>query len=350
MVFEASSELISEFFIAIWGIWKSSREESIIITVYGPHDDVNKWKMWESLDNILGIDDVSWVFCGDFNEVRDNTERLNCEFLESRAKRFNEFIERHGLVDVPLGGQKFARVSKDGRKMRKLDRFLVSNNFLALWSDIKVVALDRGLSGHCLIVLSNGDINFRLKPFKVFDEWFRVEGVEKLIEQSWVEELGGNRKDCIFRNKFKRLKGCLKDWSKGEFRNSDADISEAKMVAMELEIKVQTCVLSNEEYDRWLGSRKKWLEKEKIKTGMLKQKARVKWTIDGDENPKYFHNSIKRNYNKNNIRGICVNGNWCEDPDTIKENAFNHFKNIFEEKNVSRPSLEDFHYPSLSME
>ncbi|XP_071714914.1 uncharacterized protein [Rutidosis leptorrhynchoides] len=262
-VFEASSELISEFFITIRGFWKSSKEESIIVNVYGPHDDASKRKLWESLDNILGIDEVSWVLCGDFNEVRDSSERLNCEFVENRAKRFNEVIEKHGLIDVPLGGRKFTRVSKDDRKMSKLDRFLVSNKFLALWSGIKVVPLDRDLSDHCPIVLSDGDINFGLKPFKLFDEWFRVEGVEKIIEQYWGEDLVGSRKDCVFRNKLKRLKGCLKEWSKGKFGNLEVDISNSKKEAMGLEIKAESGTLSDGEYVRWLESRKNGLKMRK---------------------------------------------------------------------------------------
>ncbi|XP_071704195.1 uncharacterized protein [Rutidosis leptorrhynchoides] len=105
-------------------------------------------------------------------------------------------------------------------------------------------------------------------------------------------------------------------------------------------MKAEVGSLKDEERTKWLNSRKTWMEKEKIKTGMLKQKARVHWMIDGDENSKYFHNSLKRKYNKNNIRGINVNGSWCENPNTIKEVAFNHFKSIFEVHNSDGPSLE----------
>ncbi|XP_071686502.1 uncharacterized protein [Rutidosis leptorrhynchoides] len=63
---------------------------------------------------------------------------------------------------------------------------------------------------------------------------------------------------------------------------------------------------------------------------------------------KYFHNSLKRKYNKNNIRGINVNGSWCENPNTIKEVAFNHFKSIFEVHNSDGPSLEGLFSESIT--
>ncbi|XP_071708249.1 uncharacterized protein [Rutidosis leptorrhynchoides] len=291
-IFEVSSELIGDFFIAIRGKWKKSGNESIIVNVYGPHDDTNKCKFWDSLDKILCIDGVSWVICGYFNEVRDKSERLNCEFFENRAKRFNEFIDINSLVDIPLGGRKFTRVSDDGIKMN-----------------------------HCPILLSDGEVDFGPKPFKIFDDWFLVEGIDKVIADSWSGPMGGNRKDCVFRNKLKRLKGDLKEWSKVHFGKLDSEIESVKKVVTDLELKAEVGCLNDEEQAKWLNSRKIWMEKEKIKTGMLKQKARVRWMLDGDENSKYFHNSLKRTYNKNNIRGINVNGSWCENPNTIKEVA-----------------------------
>ena len=41
---------------------------------------------------------------------------------------FDDFI-RSSLIDVPMCGRKFTRISDDRAKFSKLDRFLVSNEF-----------------------------------------------------------------------------------------------------------------------------------------------------------------------------------------------------------------------------
>ncbi|XP_071738855.1 uncharacterized protein [Rutidosis leptorrhynchoides] len=245
---------------------------------------------------------------------------------------FNDFIARNRLVDLPLGGRLFTWVSGDGVKMSKLDRFLVSDEFLSLWPDVKVVASFRSFSDHCPIILINDEVNFGPKPFKIFDEWFKVEGIDTIIANYWAEPNSGSRKDCVFRNKLKRLKLVLKEWSKSHFGGLDGEIDQPKKDCLALEIKVESGLLNDIERAYWLDLRKKWLDKEKTKSNMLKQKARVKWVTDGDENTKYFHKSLKRKYNKNNIRGVNVNGVWCEEPKIIKDSDYTHFKNIFSEQ------------------
>ncbi|XP_071728455.1 uncharacterized protein [Rutidosis leptorrhynchoides] len=195
--------------------------------------------MWDSLDCMLNIADVSWVLCGNFNEVRELSERLNCEYIRARAKRFNDFITRKRLVEIPLGGRKFTRISDDGAKMSKLDRFLVSDSFLPLGPDLRVNALDRKFSDHCPIMLLDNEVDFGPKPFKVFDDWICIEGVDKVVEQSWKEELGGYRMDCVFCNKLKRLKNTLKVWSKSQFGGIDEEIDKAKKEAIEFELKAE---------------------------------------------------------------------------------------------------------------
>ncbi|XP_071718854.1 uncharacterized protein [Rutidosis leptorrhynchoides] len=63
----------------------------------------------------------------------------------------------------------------------------------------------------------------------------------------------------------------------------------------------------------------------------------------------YFGIGLK-GYNKNNIRGLSTNGAWCENPIDIKEAAYKHFKDRFEERTTSRPSLAELSYPNLSSE
>ncbi|XP_071695313.1 uncharacterized protein [Rutidosis leptorrhynchoides] len=83
---------------------------------------------------------------------------------------------------------------------------------------------------------------------------------------------------------------------------------------------------------------------------MMKQKARVKWALEGYENSKYFHNFVNRRANKNHIRGLPVNGNWNCSPQTIKEEMHNFFLKVFKdddheqghfEFNISRISEND---------
>ncbi|XP_071694838.1 uncharacterized protein [Rutidosis leptorrhynchoides] len=177
--FIVDGAVTNEFFIAIKGKWDGSDHDSIIVNVYGPHNDEKKKKMWGALDELLNSVDSAWVVCGDFNEVICHSDRLNCTFHHARASRFNDFILKNNLIEIPINGRRFTRISDDGTKFSKLDRFLVNDKFINLWEDLSVVPIDRRESDHCPILLRDRVIDFGPKPFKVFDEWFNKVGVDK---------------------------------------------------------------------------------------------------------------------------------------------------------------------------
>lgn len=41
-------------------------------------------------------------------------------------------------------------------------------------------------------------------------------------------------------------------------------------------------------------ARKQWVEKDSYQAQVLKQKARVKWVLEGDENLSYFHAMVRK--------------------------------------------------------
>ncbi|XP_071714280.1 uncharacterized protein [Rutidosis leptorrhynchoides] len=266
--FEVSNAMGNEFFLAIRGKWKSTGQESFIVNIYGPHDDEGKKLMLDSLDNILGANDSAWLLCGDFNEVRDKNDRLNSQFVQYRANRFNRFISSNKLIEIPISGRKFTRISDDGTKFSKLDRFFVMDKFLSLWDDLSIIALDRKLSDHVPLILRDKVIDYGPKPVKVFDVWFDKEEAGEVIVEAWSFPVRGLRKDCIFRDKLKNVKACLKKWSIKTFGALDLEINSLRKEASVWENKAELNDIPNNKRSIWLECRRKWIEKEKIKSNM----------------------------------------------------------------------------------
>ncbi|XP_071739795.1 uncharacterized protein [Rutidosis leptorrhynchoides] len=204
------------------GKWKGRDVDSFIVNVYGPHDDANKLTVWASLENFVGEHDVAWILGGDFNEVRDPLERKNCIFKERRASWFNDFINNSRLLDVPL------------------------------------MESERKPLDHCPIILRDKEIDFGPKPIKIFDEWLDEAGAEDVIKKAWNLNI---------------------------FGKIEEEISDLKCQATNWELLAENRDLSERKRESWLDSSKKWIEKEKIKSNMAKQKSRVKWSLEENGKP-----------------------------------------------------------------
>nr|GEV68290.1 RNA-directed DNA polymerase, eukaryota [Tanacetum cinerariifolium] len=84
---------------------------------------------------------------------------------------------------------------------------------------------------------------------------------------------------------------------------------------------------------------------ENMESSELAKKAKVKWSIEGDENSKFFHGIINKCQNNLSIRGIMVDGDWKEDPTAVKKEVFSHFQNIFDAPCATRLSM-DMEFPN----
>ncbi|GJV48762.1 RNA-directed DNA polymerase, eukaryota [Tanacetum coccineum] len=136
------------------------------LCVYGPHICHQKASLWDRLAGVIDKMGGAWFIFGYFNVIRKVDDRLNSQVKIKEMDDFNDSINLSWLVEVPMGGRKFTRVSDDGVKFSKLDRFLMNKNFKSLWSNPAVLALYRKLSDHCPMVLKDIDVDFGPKPFR----------------------------------------------------------------------------------------------------------------------------------------------------------------------------------------
>ncbi|GJY05566.1 RNA-directed DNA polymerase, eukaryota [Tanacetum coccineum] len=80
-------------------------------------------------------------------------------------------------------------------------------------------------------------------------------------------------------------------------------------------------------------------ELQKLQSMEAAQKAKIKWTIEGDENSKYYHGILNKKRSHLSIRGVLVNGIWIDTPALVKNEFLSHFKNRFEKPQEARLKL-----------
>ncbi|KAJ0524126.1 putative RNA-directed DNA polymerase [Helianthus annuus] len=71
----------------------------------------------------------------------------------------------------------------------------------------------------------------------------------------------------------------------------------------------------------------------------LKQKSRIKWAVEGDENTAFFHGIINANTSCNRINGLRIDGVWTTSPPLVKDFTHHFFSEKFKEPADSRPAL-----------
>ncbi|KAL8090081.1 hypothetical protein AgCh_039522 [Apium graveolens] len=72
-------------------------------------------------------DEALWL-AGDFNSIKDGSERVNCEFSRSDMKGFQIFISNSNLMELVFIDERFSWFGSEG-KCSKLDKFLVNGNW-----------------------------------------------------------------------------------------------------------------------------------------------------------------------------------------------------------------------------
>ena len=123
--------------------------EWICSGVYGPTDGSLRDVLWAELDIVRSQWLLAWCLFGDFNIIRNPSERLGYSSFSPAMFKFSDFIAKHSLVDLPLEGGEFTWFRNSDRpSMSKIDRMLVSTNWEDHFLDVTQRILPRVASDH----------------------------------------------------------------------------------------------------------------------------------------------------------------------------------------------------------
>nr|GEU47366.1 RNA-directed DNA polymerase, eukaryota [Tanacetum cinerariifolium] len=274
-VFKKLNTTVSDFFTIVRGIWLPSGKRLLVISVYAPQELRDKKMLWDYLVMVICNWDGEVVAMGDFNEVRDCSERFGSMFNKKGAEVFNNFIVTAGLVEVPLGGCSFTWCHKSDTKMSKLDRFLISDNLMCTCPTISSISLDRYLLDHHswneANICDQNDYNNLMKKLRFLKEKIR----------KW---------NCVY----KESKKCGTRNLKVELNSLDSVIDKGDSTDLVVNRRMEVIRLMQ--------------EMDKVDNLEVAQKAKIKWTIEGDENSKYYHGVLNKKRSRLTIRGVLADG------------------------------------------
>ncbi|GJW79628.1 RNA-directed DNA polymerase, eukaryota [Tanacetum coccineum] len=278
---------------------------------------------------------------GDYNEVRDASERFGSIFIDSQAKLFNKFIEDSSLIDIPLGGYNFTWTDKWGSKMSKLDRFLVSDKFYEYFPNITGVILEKGIPDHRPILLKESHVDYGPTPFRFFHSWMEMEGFHDLVVNTWTNDGIANDNGMVqFKKKLQHLKNVIRGWL-GSKKAVSLDLKNKHLDQLSsIDVKVDLGIASEEDFKNRRDSLMVLGDLERVEVKDIAQKARIKWALEGDENTSFFHGMLKKKRRQLAIKGILKNGDWIENPSMVKAEFLGHFSSRFQQPNGIPPSLD----------
>lgn len=187
--------------LVVNGFLHDDGSQVCIINVYAPCLSAEKLVLWDLIRNVIMQQSDTYIcVVGDFNAIRREDERRGrSTVLDHRdMSEFNDFIALSNLIELPLRGRFFTWYRKDGSCMCKLDRILVSEEWMNNWLNHFAKSCGRSFSDHCPIFIESVEIDWGPRPFRFINSWVSNH-INEMIRES-IDIFGretNSRWDCL---------------------------------------------------------------------------------------------------------------------------------------------------------
>nr|GEZ57452.1 putative RNA-directed DNA polymerase, eukaryota, reverse transcriptase zinc-binding domain protein [Tanacetum cinerariifolium] len=150
-------------------------------------------------------------------------------------------------------------------------------------------------------------------------------------KHTWSEVLGDDSNTIrSMMRKLKYLKVKIREWNNGNRNNTKRAIEKYKEELEALDATIDKGNGSDEIVNKMMELINSMHHIDKIQSMDMAQKAKIKWSIEGDENSRFFHGVLNKKRSQLNIHDIMVDGVWTENPNTNKHEFLQHFRRRFD--------------------
>ncbi|GJY74257.1 RNA-directed DNA polymerase, eukaryota [Tanacetum coccineum] len=280
----------------------------LFIVIYAPQQLSAKNLLWDYVSSLINNWSGEAIVMGDFNEG-----------------------------DAMRKGYKFTWSHPSASKMSKLDRFLVTEGLLVNFPSLAAECLDRHLSDHRPILLHEVVTDFGPTPFRLYHSWFSLTGFDDMVEKAWRSFSYTDSNAMVrFKKMLQELKSLIRAWVK----ERKADQSGSRNIIVkelgDIDKLLDDGLVDDELLLKRMDLTRQLHEMNNMASRDARQKSKIKWAIEGDENSRYFHGIINKKRSQLAIRGVFNNGIWYTEPAIVKDIFKNHFQTRFDQPQQPR--------------
>ncbi|GJR44088.1 hypothetical protein Tco_1312191 [Tanacetum coccineum] len=204
-----------------------------------------------------------------------------------------------------------------------------------------VTAITREFSDHTPLLLSNSITDYGPTPFKLYNSWISHIDFRPLVLRYWAPYVVHStvHPAVSFKSKLQHLKSSIKKW-----RSDIQCIESAAAVKLrgkldDLDNKAKVGPLTPTDATARIDIVRELTSLERIKVMDLRQKAKVRWVVDGYENSHFLHGMLNSKLNHSRINGLNILGSWITNPVLIKNHIYQFHESKFKETGNRRPTF-----------
>ena len=158
-----------------------------LVAVYGSPYEQGKHDFIDELHSTLNLWNGPTMFGGDFNLVRESTDKNNGNINYHWADAFNNWINSGGLIEIKNPTRTYTWTNnQDEPIMAVLDRVFVTTNLENQYPDVQIRAAPRVGSDHVPILVDLGTTPSK-KPYMFrFEKWWlERDEFQTLVAEVW---------------------------------------------------------------------------------------------------------------------------------------------------------------------
>ncbi|OMO53103.1 Endonuclease/exonuclease/phosphatase [Corchorus capsularis] len=257
-------------------------------------------RIWDRIIDRVQMSTSPIVCTGDFNDILCQEEKQGGNLKEKRKMDgFRRFSDECNFLDLGFQGQLFTWFcTRDGELIKeRLDRYFANGSWIQSFPNAQVFNLPAAEDPGC----------------------------ECIVRKGWQMENEGS--GCYkLAQKLRHNNLLLSKWSKEAFPNNK-EVIEQLMAKMQVipttgsgeENLIEYKRVTEELNEAWEKEEKYWY-----------QRSRIKWTLFGDQNTVFFHQTTIQRRQRNKILRIKDNsGEWLEDEASIVNHFSQYYRDLF---------------------